>query len=74
MNKILLEEKSVESEDAFEGEETLGAELRENLSLPESDMTSVYPDVYPDAIVNIVPESASVFQLKRKLDKKTTPN
>jgi hypothetical protein len=55
----------LDTEDAFEGEETLGAELRENLSLPEPDTTSIYPD----AIVNIVPESASVFQLKRKLDK-----
>lgn len=55
----------LDQEDTFEGEETLGAELRENSSLPEPDTTSIYPD----AIVNIVPESASVFQLKRKLDK-----
>jgi hypothetical protein len=51
-------------QDTFEGEETLGAELREN-SLLEPDEKSIYPD----AIVNIVPESASVFQLKRKHDK-----
>lgn len=55
----------VDPDDTFEGEETLGAELREKLSSPEPDTTSIYPD----AIVNIVPESASVFQLKRKLDK-----
>lgn len=60
-----VENQPLDSEDTFEGEETLGAELRENASSPESDMTSVYPD----AIVNIAPESASVFQLKRKLDK-----
>lgn len=52
-------------EDTFEGEETLGAELREKSSLEEADTSSIYPD----AIVNIVPESASVFQLKRKHDK-----
>lgn len=60
-----VETKPIDPEDTFEGEETLGAELRDNLSLPEPDTTSIYPD----AIVNIVPESASVFQLKRKLDK-----
>ncbi len=49
----------------FEGEETLGAEARERLSPVEEDTT----DIYPDATVNIVPESASVFQLKRKRDK-----
>jgi hypothetical protein len=57
--------KLIDIEDTFEGEETLGAELREKSSLPEPDTT----DIYPDAVVNIVPESASVFQLKRKLDK-----
>lgn len=57
--------KQIDAEDTFEGEETLGAELREKLSSPEPDTT----DIYPDAVVNIVPESASVFQLKRKLDK-----
>jgi hypothetical protein len=62
---MTLEIKPLDTEDAFEGEETLGAELRENLSLQEPQTTSIYPD----AIVNIVPESASVFQLKRKLDK-----
>ena len=60
-----IETKPIDPEDTFEGEETLGAELRENSSLPEPDTT----DIYPDAVVNIVPESASVFQLKRKLDK-----
>lgn len=55
----------LDSEDTFEGEETLGAELREKSSLTESDESNIYPD----ATVNIVPESASVFQLKRKHDK-----
>ena len=59
------ETNPLDPEDTFEGEETLGAELRENAPSPESDTTSIYPD----AIVNIAPESASVFQLKRKLDK-----
>lgn len=58
----------VEPEDTFEGEETLGAELREKASLQETETESV--EIYPDAIVNIVPESASVFQLKRKHDKR----
>lgn len=49
----------------FEGEETLGAEARDRLSANEEETT----DIYPDATVNIVPESASVFQLKRKCDK-----
>ena len=61
-----VETQPIATEDTFEGEETLGAELRENSSSPEADTT----DIYPDAIVNIVPESASVFQLKRKHDKK----
>lgn len=60
-----MEFQPIDPEDTFEGEETLGAELRENSYSPEPDTTSIYPD----AIVNIVPESASVFQLKRKLDK-----
>jgi Protein of unknown function DUF262 len=60
-----VETKPLDPEDSFEGEETLGAELREKSTSPEIDMTSIYPD----AVVNIVPESASVFQLKRKLDK-----
>jgi hypothetical protein len=64
-NKMSEETKPLDPEDTFEGEETLGAELRENAPSPESDTTSIYPD----AIVNIAPESASVFQLKRKLDK-----
>jgi len=60
-----VEAKPIDTEDTFEGEETLGAELREKSSLPESDTT----DIYPDPVVNIAPESASVFQLKRKHDK-----
>lgn len=60
-----VEIQPIDPEDTFEGEETLGAELRDNLSSLEEDTTSIYPD----AIVNIVPESASVFQLKRKHDK-----
>src|SRR3989339_618923 len=55
----------LDTEDTFEGEETLGAELREKLASPPIDTESIYPD----AIVNIIPESASVFQLKRKHDK-----
>jgi hypothetical protein len=55
----------------FEGEETLGAELKEKVSeSEESESTDESADIYPDAAVNIVPESASVFQLKRKFDKK----
>ncbi len=60
-----LEPLPFDPDDTFEGEETLGAELRDNLSTLGEDATSIYPD----AIVNIVPESASVFQLKRKHDK-----
>ncbi len=60
-----VEKQIPESEDTFEGEETLGAEFREASLSPEDGTTSIYPD----AIVNIAPESASVFQLKRKLDK-----
>lgn len=55
----------VDPEDTFEGEETLGAELREKSTSSDQDSR----EIYPDAIVNIVPESASVFQLKRKRDK-----
>ena len=65
INKMSEETKPLDPEDTFEGEETLGAELRENVLSTESDTSSIYPD----AIVNIAPESASVFQLKRKLDK-----
>lgn len=61
-----VETQTFEPEDTFEGEETLGAELREKSSSPEESDTT---NIYPDAIVNIVPESASVFQLKRKRDK-----
>jgi hypothetical protein len=59
-------EQQPDQEDFFEGEETLDAELKEKLSPDESDTG----EVYSDAVVNIVPESASVFQLKRKFDKK----
>lgn len=52
-------------EDTFEGEETLGGEFRDNASPPETDTTRIYPD----ALVNIASESASVFQLKRKHEK-----
>src|SRR5664279_4642390 len=65
-NKMPVETQTFEPEDTFEGEETLGAELREKSSSPEESDTT---NIYPDAIVNIVPESASVFQLKRKHDK-----
>lgn len=64
-SKMSLETQPIDPEDTFEGEETLGAELRDNLTLLEEDTSSSYPD----ATVNIVPESASVFQLKRKHDK-----
>lgn len=63
-----VNEQSVASQQVppeFEGEETLGAEARDRLSVNEEETT----DIYPDATVNIVPESASVFQLKRKRDK-----
>ena len=59
------ENEELEIEDIFEGEETLGAEMKEKGSFDDPDISSIYPD----AIVNIVPESASVFQLKRKHDK-----
>ena len=62
---MLEKNNAIDSEDTFEGEETLGAELREKSTAPVPDTTTIYPD----AIVNIVPESASVFQLKRKHDK-----
>jgi hypothetical protein len=65
MNKMSIDTHPFDPEDTFEGEETLGAELREKLPPPEDDTTSIYPD----AIVNIAPDPASVFQLKRKLDK-----
>jgi len=60
-----VEINPADTEDTFEGEETLGAELREKYPSPEPVTTNIYPD----AVVNIVPESASVFQLKRKHDK-----
>ncbi|VFN02615.1 MAG: Protein of unknown function DUF262 [Candidatus Kentron sp. G] len=54
----------LDPKDTFEGEETLGAELRGNASPPEEE-----EGIYPDATVRIASESASVFQLKRKFDK-----
>ena len=53
----MIEEQSVE----FEGEETLDC-------LSEQDGDSI-SDVYPDALLNISRETASVFQMKRKLEK-----
>ena len=56
--------------DTFEGEDTLGAEFLERF--PESGSHAAgshQTDAYPDAAVHIASESASVFQLKRKLDK-----
>lgn len=64
LQKTLFEQG--DSQDSFEGEETLGAEFRD-LSNPAEAVSN---EIYPDASVNIVPESASVFQLKRKHDKK----
>jgi hypothetical protein len=64
-----IEKQQLDPEDTFEGEETLGVELREKLSSQQPNTPSIYPDIYPDATVNIAQESASVFQLKRKRDK-----
>jgi len=50
----------------FEGEETLSREYREQLGDQNEDFTL---EVYPDAIVNIFPESQSAFQLLRKYQK-----
>lgn len=58
-------EKSTDNPEEFEGEETLGGEARDHSPSTKSDDASIYPD----ATVNITPESASVFQLKRKHDK-----
>ena len=57
--------KPIDPDDTFEGEETLGAELRLEPTAVDADAANIYPD----ATVNIVPEMASVFQLKRKHDK-----
>ncbi len=54
---------------SFEGEATLGAEYADKLDASESESLYVDPNIYPDATVNIVPESASVFQLRRKHEK-----
>ena len=64
-----VERQPLDPKDTFEGEETLGAELMEHSPSLQPDRSSEYPDIYPDAIVNIVAERASVFQLKRKLEK-----
>lgn len=61
--------KNKEDNPDFEGEETLGPEAQEESNKGDND-NSV--KIYPDAKVNIVPESASVFQLKRKHDKEPT--
>jgi hypothetical protein len=53
-----------DTEDSFDGEETLGGEFRDGKTDSQNQQ------IYPDATVNIVPESASVFQLKRKYEKK----
>lgn len=53
----MIEEQSVE----FEGEETLDC-------LSEQDGDSI-SDVYPDVLLNISRETASVFQMKRKLER-----
>lgn len=64
---MLEKTQTPDPEDTFEGEETLGAELAEK---PGSSSPALDTDnIYPDATVNIASESASVFQLKRKLDK-----
>ena len=60
-----VEKQDIVPADTFEGEETLGGEFRDDLTPSDPDESSIYPD----ATVNIVPESASVFQLKRKHDK-----
>ena len=49
------------SSDFFEGEETLSTSIYENDDVDE---------VYPDAVLNISRETASVFQLKRRWEKK----
>ncbi|NLD91594.1 MAG: DUF262 domain-containing protein [Fibrobacter sp.] len=58
-------ESVISDTDTFEGEETLGGELRDK----DENQLRENENVYPDATVNIAPESASVFQLKRKYDK-----
>jgi len=60
----------LDPKDTFEGEETLGAEFLEHSLESGSDAAGSHQtDVYLDATVHIAPESASAFQLKRKLDK-----
>lgn len=53
-------------ENEFDGEESLGGEFRDKAG----DRSGENDNIYPDATVSIVPESASVFQLKRKFEKK----
>jgi hypothetical protein len=67
-NKLAQSEASITNEEKveFEGEETLGVEHREKSGIEEPEPVNIYPD----ATVNIVPENASVFQMKRKYDKK----
>jgi hypothetical protein len=59
-----IDRNQKELEESFDGEETLGAEFRDEKTDSQNQQN------YPDATVNIVPENASVFQLKRKYEKK----
>ncbi len=68
-----MEEKSKEireDEISFDGEETLGYEAQEKLNIADNDNGN---EIYPDAEVNIAQDPVSVFQLKRKFDKKPNP-
>lgn len=56
----------------FEGEETLNINEASKAYL-ESDAENTCARVYPDAILNIAHEPASVFQMKRKWEKKPLP-
>jgi hypothetical protein len=58
-----IDRNQEEIEGSFDGEETLGAEFRDDATDSQNQQ------IYPDATVNIVPENASVFQLKRKYEK-----
>lgn len=58
--------QSIDLDTHFEGEETLSREYKEQLCDQKEDSTL---EVYPDAIVNIFPESQSAFQLLRKYQK-----
>ena len=59
-------ENKKQSEENFEGEETLSLEAREHTKATDEENE----EVYPDAEVNISRESFSAFQLKRKHDQK----